>query len=100
MPQQDGRADCLVWDRLCTMTTDPGTHLSLPGGPMPARDPRRDPQPGDILEKHAERRVVLRVANDTVFYDGPEAVGFRFQSCWLTDWRAWAAEAAVVSPEP
>lgn len=65
---------------------------------MTTRDPRRDPQPGDILDKGTERRVVLRVANDTVFYDGPEVVGFRFQSCWLADWRAWAAEAAVVSP--
>lgn len=64
---------------------------------MTGRDPRHDPQPGDVLEKEAGRRVVLRVANDTVFYDDPEVVGFRFRTCWLAEWREWAAEAAVIS---
>jgi len=56
-----------------------------------------DPQPGDVLEKSGDRRVVLRVANDSVFYDDAEVVGFRFQSCWLAEWQQWAQGAVVVT---
>lgn len=64
---------------------------------MSARDPRIDPQPGDVIEKNGDRRVVLRVANDSVFYDDAEVVGFRFKSCWLTEWQQWAQGTVVVA---
>ena len=64
---------------------------------MLPRDPRVDPQPNDVVEKDGLRRVVLRVANDSVFYDDAEVVGFRFKSCWLTEWQQWAQGSVVIS---
>lgn len=64
---------------------------------MTSRDPRVSPSAGDVLDRNGDRRVVLRVANDTVFYEDAEVVGFRFKSCWLTEWQAWAPGTVVVT---
>lgn len=66
------------------------------------RDPRKDPQPGDVLSKSGckPRRVTYAAGewkywNDLVRYtDGMHDLG-----CRLGAWRRWARSAEVVATE-
>lgn len=67
------------------------------------RDPRIDPQPGDVIKKHSATREVVRTVIERrgreVYYGNNS--GKRF-NCWLFTWKAWAQDALVVTtaPEP
>lgn len=63
-----------------------------------ARDPRLDPQPGDVIEKHSPsggetriRTVTKRVDNNIHYRDqtGKERV------CWIASWLDWARMATL-----
>ena len=62
------------------------------------RDPRNDPQPGDILSKPGSRgsrykRIVVERGESQLIYkthsDGVE------RTCWLSTWMDWARNADV-----
>ena len=61
------------------------------------RDPRTDPQTGDLIVKSTgtgrkvSRYVVKRAGNDITYRDhrGKERL------CWITTWETWAREAEV-----
>ena len=63
------------------------------------RDPRKNPQAGDILSKFSSRHEVIRTVTDriglTVFY--ANNLGKTF-ACSLTGWSAWARDATVRTP--
>lgn len=64
------------------------------------RDPRMDPQPGDIVRKEGKtRRVAERKGGDIKYFagdaDGRRAEGFP-KFCWITTWRSWCKDAEVL----
>ena len=63
--------------------------------PMTARDPRLDPQPGDILRAYGEgffRRILKRDADRVLVEMGANNHGWRK----LASWQKWANRSAVV----
>jgi hypothetical protein len=66
---------------------------------MTTRDPRNDPQPGDVIRKGTAHRVierhVLRVHENNVYYRTSNS---QIEKCaWITTWRTWARDASVVN---
>lgn len=59
----------------------------------PTRDPRTDPQPGDILAVGTDVREVYQVAHGSVEYGFPGKTASR----WLhaIRWQVWARTAVV-----
>ena len=59
------------------------------------RDPRVDPQPGDVLftDEHTDVAVVDRRGNDVYHVDIPAADGFGCMSLGL--WASWASQACL-----
>lgn len=64
----------------------------------PARDPRTDPQPGDVLAVDGDVREVLQVAHGSVEYGFPGKSATR----WLhaIRWQVWARNAEVRKVAP
>lgn len=69
---------------------------------MSERDPRKDPQPGDVLQKDGCRRSVRTVLHErkwryVVFDEVANVYGTKWgRETTMTDWRAWARKATVV----
>jgi len=61
------------------------------------RDPRNDPQPGDVVVWRGEiqSRVTQRNRNYVVAYDGRFTISYR-----LAEWRSRCADALVLHTEP
>ena len=61
------------------------------------RDPRVEPQPGDVIKKHSATREVVRTVTERkgneVYYSNNSGKNF---NCWITSWRTWAQDAKVV----
>ncbi len=61
---------------------------------MCERDPRRDPRPGDYIQRPDDGRTVVEVRDDVVFFRyHSDALG----NLTLDRWREWAAPATIVS---
>lgn len=62
--------------------------------PHSKRDPRTNPQPGDILGAGSEQREVVDVRDGRVEYGFPNRAATR----WLSkfEWQRWARHADVV----
>ena len=65
------------------------------------RNPKLDPQPGDVLVKHSASRVLKRTVkarrgNDI---DYGNSGGNHF-TCWITTWQEWATDAKVETIAP
>jgi hypothetical protein len=58
------------------------------------RDPRKDPQPGDIIRKGNKQRKVVTVYGNDIWYDVPGSTVRKL--CWITTWRVWARGADVI----
>lgn len=68
-------------------------------GKLPERDPRSNPQPGDVLRIDGRERHVYDVRPR--FGTGTIMVHFRWDGCeyvvLLSSWRKWAKNAEVLS---
>ena len=62
------------------------------------RDPRMDPQPGDILVVDRDQREVIDRVQDSIEYGFPN----RCASRWITliRWQVWARHAEVKKAAP
>ncbi len=58
------------------------------------RDPRLNPEPGDVLRVGAEEREVVDVRDNRVEYGFPNRAATRWLS--LVAWQVWARHADVV----
>lgn len=62
------------------------------------RDPRKNPQAGDIIRKGTATRVitrtVTRVKGGDIHYKVVE--GGSEKCAWITTWQTWARDASVV----
>lgn len=65
-----------------------------------ARDPRTDPQPGDVVQKGSSFgftvRKVIRRDGGNVHY----CVGDRKLLCWIQTWKTWCLDAKVIQTTP
>ena len=59
------------------------------------RDPRLEPQKGDVLKRKRLMRKVTQIEKGRVFYTFPDGTNPR--ECYLATWQAWAANAEVVA---
>lgn len=64
----------------------------------PLRDPRKDPQPGDILRVRGDQREVVDRMQDRIEYGFPNRAASRWIALW--QWQAWARTAEVVKVSP
>ena len=61
------------------------------------RDPKIDPQPGDILACFGMVRTVTKRMGGEVRYTRPAAGGKTFKgACFVTTWKAWAKNAVTL----
>jgi|688.fasta_scaffold2424584_2 hypothetical protein len=60
---------------------------------MQTRDPRIDPQPGDVVKKGKTRRVNHRKGDEVFYMSGGSMVE---RSCWITTWQDWCRDAEVL----
>lgn len=63
-----------------------------------ARDPRIDPQPGDVLVVDRDQREVLDRVQDSIEYGFPNRAASRWLP--LIRWQAWARRAEVKKVAP
>ncbi len=59
------------------------------------RNPRGDPQPGDVLTKTSVTRVLVREVKSRVFNTVIYRTVGKEYACNLTTWRTWAQDAKV-----
>lgn len=61
------------------------------------RDPKIDPQPGDVIRKQSAAREIVRtvIARRGFNVDYSNNGGRKF-TCWITTWKAWAQDAKVI----
>lgn len=66
------------------------------------RNPRKDPQPGDLLvkgtvDKYVSRLVTKREGSDVHYFATGNGKGVRTHhaSCWITTWMQWARDAQI-----
>jgi len=79
----------------------PGTsaYNALNSIQLPERDPRIDPQPGDMIRKvmpsgkAADRFVTGRKGNE--IYYATRQVRVPIKNCWITTWQTWAVGTVV-----
>jgi len=62
---------------------------------MPARDPRENPQPGDIVctATGKRRTVVSRRGGDIAYHDKI----LTRRTCWITTWQNWCRRNSVTA---
>lgn len=71
----------------------------------PVRDPKIDPQPGDVLSKKAPsgkelfRCVTGRKGHDIYYVAGRTNAG-KIKNCWISTWQGWANDARVLAFNP
>lgn len=64
------------------------------------RDPKIDPQPGDIVratqfKNERERHVIARRGGDVDYLAVTSANSVQ-KNCWISTWQSWCAPPAVV----
>ncbi len=70
---------------------------------MSDRDPRLNPQAGDVIEKSTNigttlTRTVVRRENNDIFYTSGDNVKVR--KCWISTWMEWCRDSEVKTVAP